>query len=293
MKKDVLVKAQVFFLLSLLFLVTACSSEQADEVFARLGGKDPAQAVSNTLLISDNQRVLDIPAACAGQIPPSGAPVYSNQKMNQRAVFVCRSGFSAFHSGVTRTPLWVAELLTPDRVLAARSISRDDLFHPEPSLPVADRAELPDYVRSGYDRGHLAPSADMPTAESQAESFSLANIAPQVPSLNRGAWAQLETLVRQRALSSPVFVITGVGFRGSSIGFLKGRVGVPTEFFKLVYDPLSREATVFVASNLGNSSVKSVDVPAFESSFGISFHLNAVSPLTLGESNVRNARRRK
>lgn len=268
----------------------ACSSRQASEAVSRWVGREAAHEVVR----EGKAAAPSLPAVsaeCASQLPPTGVPAFDNPKTAIQAVYVCRSGYTLLHSGVTRTPLWSAETLTPERVIAARAQPRNDVFHAEPSLPSVARAELPDYVRSGYDRGHLAPSGDMPTASTQAESFSLANIAPQSPRLNRGPWEQLESAVRQRALHGTLHVITGVAFRGASIGFLKGRVAVPTEFYKLVYDASSREASVFVASNQDTGEVVSLDVAVFEAAFGIHFNLGAVAPLHLGSAPSRHTRR--
>src|SRR3546814_5936594 len=97
----------------------------------------------------------------------------------------CYSSFAALHSGVSRTALWSAEFLSKDRIGSARKIERTSEFFAETQIPVSESAELDDYRRSGYDRGHLAPSGNMPNKESQAESFSLANNVPQNGELNR------------------------------------------------------------------------------------------------------------
>ena len=34
----------------------------------------------------------------------------------------------------------------------------------------------------------MTPSGDMPDGDAQADSFSLANMVPQTPELNRGVW---------------------------------------------------------------------------------------------------------
>jgi endonuclease G len=54
-----------------------------------------------------------------------------------------------------------------------------------------------DYEKSGYDRGHLAPAADMGFSKiTMAESFYYSNMSPQVPGFNRGIWKQLEEQTR-------------------------------------------------------------------------------------------------
>ena len=72
-------------------------------------------------------------------------------------------------------------------------MARANTFHPDPSLPPGERAELSGYARSGFDRGHMSPSGDIPDEWSQDESFSLANMIPRTRTGNRrrkGAQAQ-------------------------------------------------------------------------------------------------------
>ena len=167
-----------------------------------------------------------------------------------RTIPLCFEAFAVLHSGVTRTPLYAAEHLTRASVAAARTVARDDSFHEEARLPEDQRAALEDYVRSGFDRGHLAPAGDMPTIGAQAESFSLANIVPQNRVLNRGLWADIEESVRRLATRrGALFVVTGVIFSGTSVEQIKGGVLVPTLLFKAVYDPARGEAGAYLARN--------------------------------------------
>lgn len=225
---------------------------------------------------------------CGLHLPQGRGPTFDNPGYAASSTTLCFQGFTTVYSGLTRTPLWSAEMLTPERIAAARQQTRDDAFHVELGLPEAWRAQLSDYVRSGYDRGHLAPSGDMADPDSQRESFSLANIIPQAPRLNRGEWERLESAVRQRAALGTLYVITGVRFEGAQIAFLKGNVGVPPKIYKLVYDPAARAASVFVADNADGAPVISQDVAAFEQEAGIRFRLGPVDRLTLDPAPRRN-----
>ena len=152
------------------------------------------------------------------------------------------------HSALSRGPLWSAEHLVRSNVDAAEQLPRRDSFHAEPQLPFGDRAELTDYVRSGFDRGHMSPNGDMPDRTAQGQSFSLANMVPQVHANNAGIWAGIEAAVRRLALDDgEVYVVTGPAFIGSQISSLKGRVLIPTHLWKVVYSPRRRLAGAYLA----------------------------------------------
>ena len=136
--------------------------------------------------------------ACPQHFVRGTAPDLANPKLAARTRELCYSEFAVLHSGVTRTPLWSAGHLTRAQIDTARALDRDGTFHPDPNLPKRERAELADYARSGFDRGHMAPSGDMPDRQAQQESFTLANIVPQNPNNNRDLWSDIEAAVRAR-----------------------------------------------------------------------------------------------
>ena len=165
------------------------------------------------------------------------------------------------HSGVTRTPLYSAEHLTAEGVASARGIPRQGEFHPEAAIPPGERAELPDYARSGFDRGHMAPSGDMPDEAAQAESFSLANMVPQASQLNRGIWEGMESAVRTLATRrGELFVVTGPVFQGSQLQTLGEGVAVPSHTFKAVLDPGRRQAAAYLATNVDETQWQVVSI---------------------------------
>lgn len=170
----------------------------------------------------------------AGGQPPALAP-----RPTHRAL--CYDAFAILHSGESKTAVFVAERLNQASVADANE-TRTDKFFPDARLRSAERASLKDYKGSGFDRGHMAPAGDMPTAQAMAQSFSLANMVPQAPEHNRGPWAKsVEAATRKYATRAKgdVFVITGPAFvpgiaQSPSIG--PGQVRVPQYLFKLVYD---------------------------------------------------------
>ena len=185
---------------------------------------------------------------CAGFFPQRMPPQLASTNALRREL--CFSQFALLHDGRTRTPVFVVERLNRASVLKARSQTRTSRFYAEARLPQAERAMLDDYQGSGWARGHMAPAADMATAEAMAQSFSLANMVPQNHAQNAGPWAKIEQDTRQYALRAKgdVFVFTGPVFdvRPKKVG---GRVGIPSHVFKLVHDATTGRSWVHWQAN--------------------------------------------
>jgi len=177
-------------------------------------------------------------AQCRNVFANGKPPVLSASAVMQPRS-LCFSAFAVLHSGKSHTPIYVAERLNREVLLEARDNHRTNKFYADARLPRAERAELEDYHRSGFDRGHMAPAGDMATPESMAQSFSLANMVPQYPINNRKAWASIEKATRKYVMraAGDVYVITGPVFDGTPPTIGPDQVWVPQHLFKLVYDP--------------------------------------------------------
>lgn len=161
---------------------------------------------------------------------------------------LCFRGFAVLHSAATRTPLWSAEVMTRGGVALAQKAKRYGSFHPEPRLE-GEGATPDDYDCSGYDRGHMTPVGDFGTKPEEAETFTMANMVPQTPNLNEGLWARLERRLQDLATRDGVlYIVTGPVF-GPAPPTLNGRVAVPVQTWKAVYDPAARAAAAYIATN--------------------------------------------
>jgi endonuclease G, mitochondrial len=213
---------------------------------------------------------LAAPTGCPQFFPHGNAPDLVNPKLLPKTRTICYAAFAVLHSGITRTPLWAAEHLTRNGLKAAVATERKDTFHEEARLPPDERADLDDYARSGFDRGHLAPAADMPDEQAQHESFSLANMIPQDPQSNRGLWSGIESAVRGLVRKSgELYVVSGPIFQGATLRRLRGRVLVPTHIFKAVYDPKRKQAAAYLVENGDGDQWRSVSITELQQISGI------------------------
>jgi endonuclease G len=209
-----------------------------------------AAALAAAVLFSQGAAAEVLPTDCSTDYVGGTAPDLVNAKLKNGLRELCFSEFAVYHSGLTATPLFVAQHLTADIVHRAKVVDREDVFHAEPQLAASERAELSHYRKSGFDRGHMAPAADMATKTAQDQSFSLANMVPQKPSLNRGDWAKVEDTTRDLAEGyGEVYVVTGPVFSGASLSRIGGRVLVPTFVYKAVYVPSTGQSSAWWADN--------------------------------------------
>jgi endonuclease G len=94
-----------------------------------------------------------------------------------------------------RQAKWALEIVDPD---TTSELKRSDNFRPDFRIPEMFRADLVDYEKSGYDRGHLVASANQRETELQnSETFLLSNMSPQHPQFNRKIWKSLEEEIRR------------------------------------------------------------------------------------------------
>ena len=163
---------------------------------------------------------------------------------------VCQySGFTAYFNPETHIPNCVAYEIIESETTGDEP--RKKSFEADHTIDGC--AESSDYRNSGYDRGHMAPAADMKWSKvAMEESFLMTNICPQVKSLNSGIWHRLEQRVREwAARDSSIIVVCGPIFTPGKPVEQIGEIGVavPHRFFKALYAPGRNIGIAFIFDN--------------------------------------------
>ena len=156
-------------------------------------------------------------------------------------------------------PVVVKYWLTKAMVDCEHRFKRTNKFRPDPSIPEFTNLDK-EYKKSGYDRGHQMDAYDCGCDSiAMAESFYYSNVAPQLPSLNRGSWKRLEEYIRKlaRTYDSVLVWCGSVTLENRYIG----RVAVPDYCWKIIY---IRKFGIVKAYSFRNDIVTIEKIHSFE-----------------------------
>ncbi|HBC89440.1 MAG TPA: DNA/RNA endonuclease [Lentisphaeria bacterium] len=134
---------------------------------------------------------------------------------------------------------WVAYKLTKSMLITNTPAKRKNDFKPDP-LVLTKSADTHDYASSGYDRGHLCPSADFKADQKlMDETFFMSNMTPMEHDFNSGNWEDLEDHERRWAIDNgEIYIVTGPILKDEPQEYIgkKNRVAVAKRFFKVILD---------------------------------------------------------
>ena len=170
---------------------------------------------------------------------------------------------------------WVAYKI--DSAFILTKMKRTNNFKEDTAVHTGS-ATLSDYRKSGYDRGHLCPAADMHlNKQAMKESFYMSNMSPQKPEFNRGAWRELEELVRDWTLKEgKLYIVTGPVLEEGLDVIGDNEVAVPKYYYKVLFDytePEIKGIAFLMPNELINKPLSEYSVPidSIEELTGIDF----------------------
>jgi endonuclease G, mitochondrial len=166
--------------------------------------------------------------------PSNAGSSYSN-------LLLSKSQYAVSYNCYRGTPNWVSWQLNPSWLGSA---PRQDDFRADTTLPSGCyRVSSSDYTGSGFDRGHMAPSADRTnTIANNSATFLMTNMIPQAPDNNQGVWANLENYCRDLVVNQgkELYIISGsygtggTGSNGTRTTIANGNVTVPSRTWKVI-----------------------------------------------------------
>lgn len=176
-------------------------------------------------------------------------------------------GFGLQYSPKYKQARWVAHMILPDIEAVCEPRTEDFLEDPE----VDSKLTLDLYVqeKKEYDRGHLAPAADLRWSPRAVEaSFYLTNMSPQRSDLNRNLWRELEVLLRQYVTyydNGPIMVVSGPVLKGSLPKLkhkreAKEQITIPKTYFKVAIDLKRKRGIGFVMDQDAPSPTRAADI---------------------------------
>lgn len=217
---------------------------------------------------------------------------------------VVHSAYRMAYCEAHEQPRWVAHII-PQEVKNGVVLRTND-FRPDTLVKTGSAVEAdyflkkmrPDstfeYDAFGYDRGHLAPSADFRwSATALSESYFYSNMSPQLAEFNRGGWGELEDRIRQyvfRNAGVQLYVVTGPVLKENLPVIERGvnKVSIPTQYWKVALDLVNGKGIGFLMPNRAISEpLESFAVPidTIERLTGLDFFSNLPDEL---ESNLES-----
>ncbi len=200
--------------------------------------------------------------------------------------------YSLVYSEKNEEAKWVAHIILPDIINGVAGRSND--FRPDPLIKTGSAVEQDYFLKTlkpgtkdkytydgfGYDRGHLAPSADFRwSKEALSESYFYSNMTPQLDDFNRKKWADLEGLLRGYIYDHPhtqLYIVTGPFLEDSMAVIERGvnKVSIPKYFFKVALDLKNKKAIGFIMPNIDMKypvASYAVTIDSVEKKTGIDF----------------------
>jgi endonuclease G len=160
---------------------------------------------------------------------PSNAVTNVNQPNNY---LMEKPQYSMSYSRDNGGPNWVSWHLDSSWL---GSTPRQDDFREDPTLPTGwYRVQATDFSGTGFDRGHMCPSADRTISiTANSATFLMTNMIPQLPANNQGVWANLESYSRSLvSQGNELYIISGG--QGLQYFIANGHVAVPAQTWKVI-----------------------------------------------------------
>jgi endonuclease G len=129
---------------------------------------------------------------------------------------------------------WVAYFLRGDSENAHHF--KRPKFNEDPKV-ITESAQLENYKKSGYDRGHLCAAADMRFSKAAYdETFFTSNVSPQKHNFNDGIWKKLEEKTRYWSQKfNGIYVVTGGVLQRGLPTIGAEQVAIPNYFYKILF----------------------------------------------------------
>lgn len=182
-------------------------------------------------------------------------------KSNQEEEIISHSAFSLSYNETHEQANWVMHVVMTD--IANGNVSRSNDFREDPLITTGTAQEKDYFLKTlkadrtysydgyGYDRGHLAPSADFRWSEKAlSESYFYSNISPQIGNFNREKWAELENFIREYVTTNGVnlVIVTAPVLNDNLLKIERSDNGVsiPEYFVKVALDLKNKRGIGFV-----------------------------------------------
>ncbi|MCD7034253.1 DNA/RNA non-specific endonuclease [Metabacillus sp. GX 13764] len=158
---------------------------------------------------------------------------------NSADYLMTKSQYDLSYNNSKHIPNWVSwHLDSADE----GSTARQDTFREDTSLPAGwYQVQETEFSGSGFDRGHMCPSADRTASVTDnSATFLMTNMIPQAPKNNQITWANLENYSRSLAdAGNELYIISGgYGTGGTGSNGYKTTVGngvaVPAKTWKVI-----------------------------------------------------------